>query len=882
MKTKNLIERLSLFLLALVLTMPAWAQGSSGNESETITIASKEDWKTFCNRVNSGQTTLNVKLTQDVDLGSDIVMAGREHPYNYNSFYYYTGTFDGQGHTLSFSWDAGSRDCIAPFKYVKDATIKNLRTQGKITTKGDCSSGMVYGAFGTTTLTGCISDVDITGGSGSDASRAAGMVQAVARDASVHITDCLVKGSITDNADESERYMAGFVSYNNGTYTLTRCLYVGTNNAPNYSYTFGTEHGISATFTDCYYLNTCGKAQGDKITEAQLRNGYVAYKLQKGRESQVWGQTLGTDNEPQLTADATKRVYEVKFVYNGEVKATRYANSGKTVELPTAEELLGASYNPKMTYTLNFGDFTANTPVTEDKSVDVTVTGTFNIASKEDWKAFCDLVNSGQTKLNAKMTADVDLGGDIAMVGAGEHKYSGTFDGQNHTLKINWNSGSETRIAPFYSVDGATIRNLRTEGYIKSITYGLSGLIYSVDGATTISGCVSAVNITSSYNEGGCAAAGMIERVRDNAKVTITDCVVKGKFTATTENGKRYMAGFVCNQYGTCTLTNCLYVGENNGTGSNNHTFGYNATVTNCYYLNACGNEQGEKITEEQLKNGEVTKKLQGDRTDSCHWAQVLGEWPGLYRETDKAKPNYVYYNKENNSWTCDDFRLTDGESLPIGLDFTATKATYDRTLAAGKATLCLPYELPVQGFKAYTLADRQESRTAVHFEKVSGTLGAYRPYLLVADGTPQLGGENLQVKADRSSIVLSAGNYYFKGAVHDVVNWWLTSDHAYILQADGQFHKVMSNNPSVTVPAYRAYISYNSHEGAKPLSIVFDGETTGIGGMTDGATDGAADGKNGPVYDLQGRRVADRLDDAHHRLPAGVYIVGGRKVIVK
>ena len=234
-----------------------------------------------------------------------------------------------------------------------------------------------------------------------------------------------------------------------------------------------------------------------------------------------------------------------------------------------------------------------------------------------------------------------------------------------------------------------------------------------------------------------------------------------------------------------------------------------------------------------------------------------------------------MYYNKENNGWTCDDFRLTDGQSLPIGLDFTATKATYDRTLAAGKATLCLPYELPVQGFRAYTLADRQESRTAVHFKEVNGTLGAYRPYLLVADGTPQLGGENLQVKADHSSIVLYSGEYAFSGAVQEVVNWWLSSAHAYILQADGLFHKVTSDNPSVTVPAYRAYISYNSHEGAKRLSIVFDGETTGIDGTTDGATDGA-------VYNLQGQRVADRLDDARHQLPAGVYIVGGRKVVVK
>ena len=166
MKTKNLIERLSLFLLALVLTMPAWAQGSSGNESETITIASKADWKAFCNRVNKGEATLNAKLTQDVDLGSDIVMAGTENPdpFSYDDFLYYTGTFDGQGHTLKFNWNAGKDDRIAPFKYVKDATIKNLRTQGKITTKGESLSGMVYGAFGTTTLTGCISDVDITGG----------------------------------------------------------------------------------------------------------------------------------------------------------------------------------------------------------------------------------------------------------------------------------------------------------------------------------------------------------------------------------------------------------------------------------------------------------------------------------------------------------------------------------------------------------------------------------------------------------------------------------------------------------------------------------------------------------------------------------------------
>lgn len=878
MKTKNLIERLSLFLLALVLTMPTWAQG--GNGTEVVSIGSKAEWKAFCQRVNNnGEPFLNAKLTRDVDLGEEIVMVG-------SVSYPYSGTFDGNGHTLKFNWNAGKDNQIAPFWYVKDATIKNLRTQGKITSKGYGLSGMVYIALGTTTITGCISDVDITGGDGGwDDSRAAGMVQAVADGASVQITDCLVKGSITDNADEDDRTMAGFVLSNNGTYTLTRCLYVGTNNATNNGlcYTFGTEKGISATFTDCYYLNTCGKVQGDKITEAQLKNGYVAYKLQKGIESQVWGQTLGTDTIPQPTTDAKKRVYEVKFTYNGEVKATRYANRGGNVgTLPTPQEILGTAYNAANSYRLVFAEgFYAEYPIYADRTVavDVIVNNMCEIATKEDWKKFGDFVRSGEGNLNARLTADIDLGGDILKIGSESTGYSGTFDGQGHTITVDWNGNGGGYFALFPFVTDATIKNLRVTGKMTTdVPMGVFS--YLAGGTTTYEHCVSDVRITSGDENSSYSAAGMVRAAYNEGKITFKDCIVAGDLNGTTDNSKQNMGGFVCSQAddATCTFDNCLYTGTNNSKGG--YAFAPNPTLNNCYYLNPFANTQGERIVEKQLESGEVAYKLQGDRTDSCHWAQVLGEWPGLYREADKAKPNYVYYNKENNGWTCDDFRLTDGQSLPIGLDFTATKATYDRTLAAGKATLCLPYELPVQGFRAYTLADRQESRTAVHFKEVNGTLEAYRPYLLVADAPARLDGENLQVKADRSSIVLSAGNYYFKGAVHDVVNWWLTSDHAYILQADGQFHKVTSNNPSVTVPAYRAYISYNSHEGAKRFSIVFDGETTGIYGTTDGATDGAADGA---VYNLQGQRVADRLDDSVRRqIPTGVYIVNGRKVIVK
>ena len=505
--------------------------------------------------------------------------------------------------------------------------------------------------------------------------------------------------------------------------------------------------------------------------------------------------------------------------------------------------------------------------------------GTILIKDAAEWKAFCKIVNEkGRTNLNAKLEADVNLGGDIAMIGRYDHKYAGTFDGQNHTLTLNWNTG-ESDIAPFRRVDGATIKNLRTAGTIKSSGHFLAGLIDEASGDNnTISNCVSAVNITSSYTSDRCGAGGLISYIFPSARVTISDCLVKGAINGTGA-GRKGIGGFVYTNNGTCKLTNCLYAGTNNGSNEYSYTFAPNADITNCYYLNACGNAQGTKITAEQLKSGEVTKLLQNNRTDRCYWAQQLGEMPDFYNAADKSKANYVYYDAAKKGWACDDFRLTDGQPLPIGLDFTAANVTYERNFnGTQKATLCLPYDLSAQGFKAYTLSGGNKNE--VHFKEVDDKLTAYTPYYITANGMPQLGGRNIEVKAYKADKMTTlAAGYKFTGTVAGVSNATAAADNAYILQDDGKFHKVTTTNSAATIPAYRAYIICPPQaSGAKQLSVVLDGETTGIGDVTNEATDG----KNGPVYDLQGRRVADRLADARHRLPAGVYIVGGRKVVVK
>ena len=848
------------------------------DQDGTILIKDANEWKVFCKLVNEkGMTNLNAKLEADIDLGGDIAMVG--HWPNV-----YTGTFDGQNHTLTMNWDAGAQKQIAPFRIVKDATIKNLRTRGHITSSGYFLSGLINDVYGgKNSVSNCVSEVNITSSYNEGSSDVVGMVAYIYSGSVVTFDDCIVKGTLKATTDKGKKAVSGFVHGQHGTCTLTNCLYIGDNNA-----TGGNTFAPNATLNNCYYLNACGSEykQGTKVTEEQLRSGEVAWMLQKGRSDMAWGQKIGRDDAPQLTRDNDKRICKVTFAYNGREEATRYANKGGTVaSMPTftPKDLLGSDYNEHHYYSgIAFEDgFNGSTTVNTDRTVAVTFNKKdyYEIATKDDWKAFCDIVKSGQNAVDAKLTRNIDLGSEINMVGNDNNKYSGTFDGQNHTLKLDW-SNTNGVLAPFYKVENATIRNLRTEGNIKSSYSHLSGLILIVSGKTTITNCVSDVNITSSRKSGSCDMAGMALSITYGAVVTFTDCIVKGKFNKTFEEALFFVSGFSKQQDGTCTFNNCLYLGDNVPGGG--HTFAiysyFGTTITNCYYLNACGTAQGTQITEEQLKSGEVTKKLQGDRTDRCHWAQQLGEMPDLYHEADKSKINYVYY-KVNNGWACDDFRLTDGQPLPIGLDFTAAKATYDRTInSAQKATLCLPYDLSAQGFKAYTLSGG--NNTSISFKETKDKLTAYTPYYITADGTPQLGGTNIEVKAyTGANLTTPAAGYKFTGTVVGVSNENAAAANAYILQDDGKFHKVTTTNPAATIPAYRAYIICPPQaSGAKQLSVVLDGETTGIGSTTNEATDG----KNGPVYDLQGRRVADRLDDARHQLPAGVYIVGGRKVIVK
>ena len=99
-------------------------------------LRTAQDWETLANLINNGEKTeMNVIMAADIDLGESQTKLGVSgHPY--------CGTFDGNGHTLTFNRTETER-FVAPFRYVGNATIKNLHTAGTITTSNMNAAGLI-------------------------------------------------------------------------------------------------------------------------------------------------------------------------------------------------------------------------------------------------------------------------------------------------------------------------------------------------------------------------------------------------------------------------------------------------------------------------------------------------------------------------------------------------------------------------------------------------------------------------------------------------------------------------------------------------------------------------------------------------------------------
>jgi len=260
--------RQKIFLLIALLcavAQGAWADSSLTTDgSGNYTIGSTSDWEKFCSDVNGGETYSGktVMLTDEISVSA---MAGTGEA---NSF---QGTFLGGGHTLTFTKgsaeEAFGEDYCAPFRYTRDATIRNLNVAGNIYTSKKFAAGIVARPNGTTNITNCHvsivihSSVSADGGDGTHAGFTAYPW------GNVNFTGCVYTGRMFTTTGSTK--CGGFVGWhNNRTYTFVNSLYAPD---PNITAADG-ETAITtecATFvrggsvgTGCYYTETMGEVQG--------------------------------------------------------------------------------------------------------------------------------------------------------------------------------------------------------------------------------------------------------------------------------------------------------------------------------------------------------------------------------------------------------------------------------------------------------------------------------------------------------------------------------------------------------------------------------------------------------------------------------------------
>ena len=256
---------------------PALVTGS-GTETDPYQISTAEGLKWFRDKVNSGEYGLCAVLTADITLDSSEAWT----PIVPDNTHYYTGTFDGKGHTISGLNVTGEFMYAGLFGTVKDGTIKSLTVAGKVSpSNSQCIVGGIVGYASKAVIKNCSNHCSVTGRTTSIIGGIAGF------NSSGAIIDCYNVGTISViNYAEA---IGGIVGSNSG--TISNCYNVGTvSNDTSVGEIAGHN---SDTVENCYYLNTTnnnavGKNKGTitstkSMTAAQFADGTVLNLLINGR-----------------------------------------------------------------------------------------------------------------------------------------------------------------------------------------------------------------------------------------------------------------------------------------------------------------------------------------------------------------------------------------------------------------------------------------------------------------------------------------------------------------------------------------------------------------------------------------------------------------------
>ena len=241
-----------------------------GTEAEPYLINNEFEWRSFAAYVNNGNNYSGkfVSLTDDIT-ASKTVGQRDDNPFS--------GTFLGNNHTITaniVSTTTGTgvnEQGVAPFHYIKNATIKNLTVGGTIASASYHTAGLVGFADGTNLIEGCAVTATIN-----VSSNYAGGIVGHGQNSTTTIRGCAFTGTI-NGVGGNRSNIGGIWGWStSGTPTLEYCLEAGTYTGIASMHPMGLQGG-SGTITGCYYVTPQIGSPSNVCTVSGAQQAYAYY-----------------------------------------------------------------------------------------------------------------------------------------------------------------------------------------------------------------------------------------------------------------------------------------------------------------------------------------------------------------------------------------------------------------------------------------------------------------------------------------------------------------------------------------------------------------------------------------------------------------------------
>ena len=596
----------------------------------------------------------------------------------------------------------------------------------------------------------------------------------------------------------------------------------------------------------------------------------------------------------------------------------------------------------------------AQPTVTPEKpsSGDGSESNPYQIASKENLYWFANEVNNNsQTSICAVLTRDITVNNDVldadgnlnskntdfydwTPIGTSYPGYTGTFDGQGHTISglyINDNNIGPLGLFGYFGESGI-IRNVGVKAsYFNAIVGSPVGGVCGWNEGTISNCCNERTTVNKPENK-----AGIVGGVcGNNAGGTIENCYNAGNVS--TGNISSRIGGVCGSNDNNATIKNCYFLEEtaNSGIGydensSNSSTqamseiddfkSGKVAWLLNgsedgtqdntSPWLQNLSTDGGDKYPvlrantfngvcpivvkdgDDNYKNGShsydnVTFADFPDEGTANLYSHVCDHCKGAAKEDEKkikglnGKDGEIVVTKVDNKWKSDqEIVLEDNKENPQNsgynspIPFTVKSAAYSREMSTSWATLCLPYSISATNSNCtfYTLKSIEIDKIVL--EEKTGTINAGTPVFVKRnkdDVSIIVFTENDDVEMMQTSEDQTVTNGNMVGTFKMIE---LNNENDLFIKDSKMWSvgQVAQANKTMKVLPYRAYIS-NSPSGAPQRSIAVDGEATAISDALDTLNDA-----NAEYYDMSGRRI--------NSLQKGVNIIRSgnktRKVIIK